>query len=156
LTETSLRLVDATFAPVLSALHASSFATPWTTEEFQTLLRQPGVMGWICLHEAEESIPLGFILVRAVVDEAEILTVAVQPEQRRQNLGSRLLEQACDVLGTQNITRLFLEVAADNTAAIALYRRHGFVTVGSRPKYYERADNTRQDAIVMARGVGAD
>ena len=136
-------------AAALEALHAQSFPVPWRAEEFAALLRQPGVAGWIAsgLRTTE-----GFILVRAAADEAEILTLAVAPECRRKGLASSLLREVFDQLRGGNALRLFLEVAADNAAALALYGRNGFEVCGRRPAYYRNdPDKTSIDAILMMR-----
>ena len=59
----------------LAALHATAFAAPWSAREFSDLLAQAGVFAVVE--------PDGFILIRQVLDEAEILTLAVRPEARR-------------------------------------------------------------------------
>ena len=135
-------------AAVLAALHASSFAAPWRAEEFDALLRQPGVAAWIWNGEAPE----GFIMVRAAADEAEVLTLAVAPTERRKGTASKLLAQALDILRVGGSSRIFLEVAADNTAASALYTRHGFAPCGRRADYYG-ASGKSVDAIVMKRDL---
>lgn len=138
-------------AGVLATLHAHCIASPWQVTEFEILLRQPGIMALI----AERSeCPLGFILIRAVADEAEILTLAVVPEHRRQGVASRLLEAARSHLQAGQVARWFLEVATDNAMARALYTRHGFTVCGTRPNYYASTP-TRDaaDAVVMMRSV---
>lgn len=134
-------------APVLAALHASSFAAPWRIGEFETLLHQPGVAAWITTHQET---PVGFILVRAVADEAEILTLAVLPAERRQGIGAALLHAAATHLRGGGTARLFLEVAADNAAALALYERNGFAATGRRAGYYAR-EGKQVDAMTMTR-----
>ena len=137
-------------AEKLAALHALSFPAPWQTHEFVALLQQPGVAAWIANGES----PDGFILLRAAADEAEVLTLAVVPWQRRKGLAGRLLQQAFETLRAGKTTRLFLEVAADNAAACALYARHGFTPCGRRPDYY-RSDPAKApvDAIMMSRAL---
>lgn len=135
-------------AAVLAALHATSFVIPWQTQEFDSLLRQPGVAAWIWNEDA----PHGFVLVRAAADEAEILTVAVDPTQRRKGTAFKLLTRAFDVLRAGGTARVFLEVAADNIAAATLYARHGFHACGKRANYYGAAGHMpRVDAVVMKR-----
>ena len=137
-------------ADVLATLHATSFAVPWRSGEFEALLHQPGVAAWIWNAGA----PQGFILVRAAADEAEILTLAVAPEHRRHGVAFKLLAHAMDVLRTGGAARMFLEVAADNTAASALYTHHGFTPCGRRTDYYGAADKmTPVDAVVMKRDL---
>jgi len=135
-------------APVLKALHAAAFPAPWTAAEFETFLSQPGVAGWI----ADEAAPKGFILVRAAADEAEILTLAVDPAHRRAGIASRLLRAATAALSAGKTQRVFLEVAADNGPALALYERHGFEICGRRAHYYGVGDK-RVDAVMMRRAL---
>ncbi len=142
-------------AEVLGALHALSFPAPWQEAEFAALLQQPGVAAWIVIGGiVNEESPEGFILMRAAADEAEVLTLAVVPELRRKGLASKLLRQAFETLKAGKTTRLFLEVAADNAAACALYARHGFAPCGRRPDYY-RSDPAKApvDAIMMSRSL---
>ena len=133
-------------AAVLAAVHATSFAAPWEAREFETLLSHPGVVGCLFL----DGLPEGFILVRAAADEAEILTLAVIPKDRRRGVASKLMHEAIAILRSGNAAALFLEVAADNVPAIGLYTRHGFAECGRRPDYYSAGRaNGSVDAIVM-------
>jgi ribosomal-protein-alanine N-acetyltransferase len=134
-------------ASVLAALHAASFPHPWSAAEFAALLQQPGVAGWI----AGDNPPAGFILVRAAADEAEILTLAVAPARRRKGIASDLLKESCDALSAGGGMRLFLEVAADNQAAIALYACSDFAPCGRRADYYGGNSSAPVDALVMKR-----
>jgi ribosomal-protein-alanine N-acetyltransferase len=138
-------------ADVLAALHATSFRAPWSASEFATLLGQPGVAAWIWDSAAPAGfIPAGFIMMRAAADEAEILTLAVAPAQRRKGIAARLLTVCCETLQAGGATRMFLEVAADNVAASTLYTAHGFEACGRRPDYYGAgAANGPVDAVVM-------
>ncbi len=133
-------------ARVAGALHRLSFDAPWSDEEFAKLLEQPGVAG-LMWHAAE---PKGFILIRAVADEAEILTLAVAPAHRRQGIAADLLNEACRMLRAGGTHRLFLEVAADNGAARALYISYGFAMTGRRARYYDRGTAPKVDAIIMS------
>lgn len=132
-------------AQTLAELHASAFAAPWTASAFGDLLAQHGVFA-----EAEAH---GFILIRVVADEAEILTLAVRPEARGRGLGARLVQAAAVRAAEKGAARLFLEVAEDNAAARALYARCGFSEVGRRRGYYPSSDGGRIDALMMARGL---
>jgi len=133
---------DAATAPRLAALHAEAFAAPWDAAAFETLLGQAGVF-------ALED-PGGFILMRVVADEAEILTLAVRPTARRRGLGARLVAEGAIAAAARGAGRLFLEVADDNAAARALYARAGFAEAGRRPRYYARSDGGREDALILA------
>lgn len=126
----------------LEALHATAFSQPWDAATFETLLGQSGV---IAVEDRD-----GFVLLRVVADEAEILTLAVRSSARGQGIGTRLVREGCAEARRQGATRLFLEVAQDNAAARALYARTGFIEAGRRPGYYSRPDGHRQDALILA------
>ncbi len=140
-------MTAAATATRLARIHAAAFSAPWDAAAFEVLLDQTGVF------VIEE--PDGFILIRAVADEAEILTLAVRPEARRQGLGARLVRHGATAAAGLGATRLFLEVADDNAAALALYIRGGFAEVGRRPGYYARPDGGRQDALILALNLPA-
>lgn len=124
-------------AEKLAVLHGSAFAEFWGRQAFADLLAQPGVFGLTA--------GSGFILCRLVLDEAEIVTLAVTPSARRQGVGQGLVEAATALLVQLGAATLFLEVSADNPAARALYEKLGFTRVGLRKAYY--ADGS--DALVM-------
>jgi len=126
----------------LAGLHCGAFSAPWDAAAFEVLLGQAGVF-------AIEA-PGGFILIRAVADEAEILTLAVDPVARRRGLGARLVREGAASAAALGATRLFLEVADDNHPALALYARAGFTEAGRRPGYYARPDGSRRDALILA------
>ncbi|MBO9710401.1 MAG: GNAT family N-acetyltransferase [Caulobacter sp.] len=144
-----LRPVGAEACFTLADLHDRAFDRPWSAEEFETLLQGPGAFA--VLGEAgEPEEARGFILCRAVAGEAEILTVAVDPAARRRGWGAGLVEMAAVIAKEAGAFDLFLEVAADNTAAIALYAATGFDRVGLRKGYYPHPDGAK-DAVVMRR-----
>ncbi|NBW10424.1 MAG: ribosomal-protein-alanine N-acetyltransferase [Caulobacteraceae bacterium] len=126
----------------LAAIHAEAFSSPWGAAALEGLLGQAGVFA---VSDAG-----GFILCRVVLDEAEILTLAVRPAARRAGLGARLTQAAADVADRAGAVSLFLEVAEDNGAARALYARLGFVETGRRRNYYEKPDGSRVDARLLA------
>lgn len=131
----------------LAAIHAEAFETPWDAASLSALLASPGVF---VVAEAD-----GFILIRVVADEAEVLTLAVRPSARRGGLGARLVEAAVVRAAALGAERMFLEVAEDNAAARALYARTGFHEAGHRRGYYARADGSREDALVLALNFAA-
>lgn len=131
----------------LASLHAEAFARPWDAAAFASLLDQGGVF---VLEEAD-----GFVLLRAVAEEAEILTLAVRPAARRRGLGGRLVDAGAAAAAARGASRMFLEVADDNAGAIGLYLGAGFTEVGRRPGYYDRADGGRRDALILALNLPA-
>ena len=131
----------------LAALHATAFDAPWTAAAFAGLLDQFGVF-------AVES-PDGFILMRAVADEAEILTLAVRPEARGRGQGAGLVAEGAAVARARGADQVFLEVAKDNAPALRLYARTGFVETGRRPGYYSRPDGSRVAALLFTLNLSA-
>lgn len=93
----------------------------------------------------------GFVLARAAADEAEILTLAVRPAARGKGLGRALLQAAIQKAKALGATTMFLEVGADNPAALALYAGLGFTKVGARKAYYEG-----RDALVLRLPLAGD
>lgn len=126
----------------LADLHAQAFDHGWSAAEIGSLLETPGTFV-----VAEDQ---GFILARALAGEAEIITLAVAPAARRQGMARRLVEAAAVRAMALAAEALFLEVADDNVAALALYRGLGFEVVGRRRGYYARGNGEPPvDALVM-------
>jgi ribosomal-protein-alanine N-acetyltransferase len=125
-----LLAASAADAPALAAIHAAAFppGAAWSAGTIATLLGMEGVVG---LHA-----PGGFILARRVLDEAEILTLAVHPDSRQQGIGQALVETAALAVAAAGAKVMFLEVAEDNAPAMALYARSGFERAGRRRDYY--------------------
>ncbi len=133
----------------MAALHAACFTTPrpWSEAEIGGLLDGPG-----CFAVTE---PGGFALGRAIAGEAELLTIAVDPARRREGLGRRLLDAFEAGAVARDAETAFLEVSAENTAAIALYLAAGYAENGRRKGYYHAPDGRRIDALAMARALPA-
>lgn len=127
----------------MAALHGRVFTVPrpWSAAEFADLLSGPHVFA---LGAAD-----GFILGRAIAGEAEVLTLAVAPERRRQGIARRLLTLFSAEARARTAVSAFLEVAEDNAAAISLYQGAGFVRAGRRKGYFTTATGARLDALVM-------
>lgn len=131
----------------LARLHAGAFTVPrpWSAAEFSELLSRADT--FLIKKGA------GFVLGRVIVDEAELLTIAVEAEARRQGTGLFLTETFLAEAARRGAATAFLEVAADNAAAIALYHRAGFRDSGRRKGYYACPNGTRRDALVMTRAL---
>jgi len=131
----------------MAALHARSFTTPrpWSEAEITALLASPLVFAL--------TRPGAFLLGRVVAGEAELLTIAVHPDQRRSGLGGALVDAFVTEARARGGESAFLEVAASNTAARALYANCGFAPAGRRRGYYHRPDGTSEDALVLVRSL---
>jgi ribosomal-protein-alanine N-acetyltransferase len=119
-------------AALLADLHRLSFPDPWNESAICDLLAGPGVFAFFSRD--------GFVLARAAGGEAEILTLAVAPGARGRGLGRGLLRAAAIHAATLGAASMFLEVGADNPAALALYASLGFERVGLRKGYYQGRD----------------
>ena len=147
----NLRPATRADGPALAELHASAFDEPWPAED---ILRFAEDRGGFALAIEEDGGLAGFILCRLIAGEAEVLTLAVRPAARRRGIARALLEAAL-VLAQPTAESMFLEVAADNPAAVALYESAGFETVGRRAGYYGRPSAGSVDALVMRRTLNS-
>lgn len=133
-------------AELLAGMHAVCFAEPWSVRSMVEVLAMPGAEGLVAVDggslrpSPDAPGPAGLVVWGRVLDEAEILTIAVLPPWRRHGVGGRLLAAAMDAAAAAGAASMFLEAAADNTAALALYHRHGFERVGLRRGYYGGVD----------------
>ena len=89
---------------------------------------------------------MGYAGLLAVLDEGYITNVAARPEYRRQGVASQLLDAFRRFGEGSGLSFLTLEVRASNTAARALYTKHGYAETGCRKNYYE---HPKEDAIIM-------
>ncbi len=94
----------------------------------------------------EESTLLGYAGCWHIFDEAHITTLSVHPEHRRQGIAQKLLFAIIDDCYKDKIKYITLEVRESNIAAISLYEKNGFKSIGTRKKYYQ--DNN-EDALIM-------
>jgi ribosomal-protein-alanine N-acetyltransferase len=131
-----------------AALHALSFIHPWSVAELEQMLSAKEVLA-DGAHDGKSHALYGFLLSRIAADEAEILTIAVDPAHRKSGIGAKLLTAHLARLAAQRVKTLFLEVDQTNRAARALYARFGFQKVGERKAYYRTAESARATALVM-------
>jgi ribosomal-protein-alanine N-acetyltransferase len=131
----------------IAELHAEAFDLPWSADDFQDLFGAPGTIA-VAAGDLD-----GFIMLRVAADEAEILTLAVRPSARRRGLGLALVTAAQEAAAAGGAEALWLEVAADNAPALALYDRAAFDEAGRRRGYYRRPDGSRMDAVLMRRAL---
>lgn len=131
----------------MAEIHVASFITPrpWSATEITDLLAAQNTH----LFSQKQ----GFALLRIAGPEAEILTIAVHPAMRRQNIAKTLLAEAHAFAKTARVEEVFLEVADQNHAAIALYESAGYTHQGIRKDYYTGPKGEHISAIVMSRTI---
>lgn len=134
----------------LAEIHASAFARPWSVLDFEGFLTDRAVHAdGLFLGRGRQ--PVGFVLSRQAVDEAEILSVALEHSARGKGRARLLLAQHLQALAHAGAVQVHLEVEEGNAPAFALYRRLGFEQSGLRPGYYARPDGSRATAVSMTK-----
>jgi tRNA threonylcarbamoyl adenosine modification protein YeaZ/ribosomal-protein-alanine acetyltransferase len=144
--------VDATAAALLAEMHAACFGRPWDEASFSELLAGNGATAIVA---STQSNPAGFVLFRRAADEAEILTICTLPALRQKGLAKSLVRQMEQLLKTQGVNSVFIEVSVSNEAALALYKSAGFKTAGQRKNYYQLENGVQEDAHIMRKGLQA-
>jgi tRNA threonylcarbamoyladenosine biosynthesis protein TsaB len=143
-----LRPADVRDVALLASLHGATMPRPWETSFFQEVLTAPG--GFAVVAEANEA-ALGFVLGRAVVDEAEVLAIGVLPAYRQNGVATRLLREAALRAHALGAATLFLEVDENNHVARRLYEAHGLMAAGRRKNYYSGEGGG--DALLLRGGL---
>lgn len=132
----------------LMAYEREMFGTEaWTVNGYRTELADKRHRYYVAAEGGDGEL-LGWAGVMIVADAAEVLTVGVVPNARRQGIGAQLLAALLDEARSRGAREAFLEVRVDNEAARKLYEHEGFIDVGLRRGYY---DAGRVDAAVMKR-----
>lgn len=137
----SIRPMTTADIAAVAVLEARAFAEPWSPETFAEELALPNRRYVVA--EADRKV-VGYGGVMCVDDEAHIMTIAVDPSATRRKFGTRLMVALVDAALGESARHLTLEVRVSNDAALGLYRKLGFASVGLRPGYYRD-----EDALVM-------
>ena len=128
----------------LVRIERACFSDPWSAQGFLEVLGARGSLGLIA--EDVHGAATGYLLARSVLDECEILNLAVIPEVRRHGIGRRLLTHALSAIRAAGVAKAYLEVRPSNEAAQRLYTEFGFRPMGLRPNYYR---SPREDGLVL-------
>jgi [ribosomal protein S18]-alanine N-acetyltransferase len=130
---------------IMNSAFDRRFGEAWTRSQCSGILPMYGVT--MTLAETDRGIA-GFSLVRAVADEAELLLLAVDPEEQRHGIGQLLLDEYVASASERGAIRLHLEVR-DGNPAVGLYQAAGFTPAGRRRNYYHGPDGEAYDAITL-------
>ncbi len=128
-------------------LQEQCFSVPWSLDSICAMPETEGYVNFVAVQDGQI---VGYIGIKAVLDEADITNVAVAPDCRRQGVGRRLLGALLSEAERRGIRHIFLEVRVSNTAARALYAQAGFRDISRRKNYYEKP---REDAWIMEWGA---
>lgn len=127
----------------VAELEAHAFGSPWEAATFRRLLGRSGAE--LLVVEVSGEL-VGYAVLWCILDQGELANIAVDPAWQRRGLGSRLLERVLERAREREVSDLFLEVRKSNAVARELYRRRGFLQIGTRRNYYE---SPREDACVL-------
>lgn len=127
----------------VAELEKAYFSEPWSEKSIRSELDNP-LAKWLVAVEADKV--LGYIGSQTVLDESDMMNLAVNAENRKQGIGESLVQALCILLREAGSRSLTLEVRASNVAAIGLYEKRGFNQVGRRPGYYF---NPKEDALIL-------
>ncbi|MCO8086581.1 ribosomal-protein-alanine N-acetyltransferase [Acinetobacter lwoffii] len=145
-----IRLMQAADVEAVAKIERSVQSHPWTLKQFQDAVTayQSTVI------EVQGQVA-GFCILQPVLDEANLLLMAIDPAQQGQGLGYQLLEASVAML-KNNPVQIFLEVRESNLAAIKLYEKSGFHQIDLRKNYYPNANGSREHAIIMVKACTDD
>jgi [ribosomal protein S18]-alanine N-acetyltransferase len=118
------------------------YGETWSAAQCAGVLAMPGAV----LLLARKPQPIGFALLRTVLEEAELMLLAVEPNARRDGIGRALLDRSFAVAQTAGAKHYFLEVRSDNPA-VEFYERAGLLRVGIRRDYYRGPAGQHRDAL---------
>ena len=118
---------------------------PWSRQQFQESLTS-----YQCTVYEQANQVVGFCILQPVVDEANLLLMAIHPSQQGKGLGYELLDYSIQLL-KNNPIQIFLEVRESNLAAIRLYEKTDFHQIDLRKNYYPNLDGSKEHAVIMVK-----
>ena len=127
----------------VAALEKLCFSDPWSEKSVASELNNPLSL-WLVALDGDRV--AGYIGSQTVMDESDMMNVAVHPDYRKQGIATGLIVGLVEELHKKGSRCLTLEVRASNTPAISLYEKLGFRQVGLRKNYYH---NPKEDALIL-------
>ena len=138
-----LETMHAAHVAQIAQLDKISFSDPWSERSIASELDN-NLAFWLVAVEGETV--AGYIGSQTVMEETDMMNVAVHPDFRRQGIAEALVNGLVEHLKAMGSRCLTLEVRASNAPAIALYEKLGFTEIGRRKNYYR---NPREDALIL-------
>ena len=129
------------------SIEKNSFSQPWQRQAIIDELACPDAYQYAAKTTSQPAV-IAYIFVRFLMDEMHIMKIAVDPHWRNRGTGSALLHAMQAEGKRRGAATVLLEVRPSNIAAIRLYEKAGFQTIGVRPNYYPE---TRETALVMSK-----
>ena len=131
----------------IAALEKLCFSDPWSENSVASELNNR-LSVWLVALDGDAV--AGYVGSQTVIDETDMMNIAVHPDYRRQGIGQELVERLCELLRERGSKGLLLEVRVSNGSAIALYEKLDFVQVGLRRNYYR---NPKEDALILRKAL---
>ena len=129
----------------VAALERQCFADPWSEGSIASELDNPLSL-WLVAEQ--DGAVCGYVGSQTVLDETDMMNIAVRPDCRRQGIAAALIEELVARLKERGSHILRLEVRESNTPAIALYNSMGFTQLGIRKTYYR---NPKENALILGK-----
>lgn len=123
------------------------FSIPWAKKIFEKIPEVPYIHFYTAL---DEDNVVGYCGLNHVLDEGQIINIAVHPDYRRRGIGDMLMNQMIEYAESNDIKVLTLEVRESNLSARKMYEKYGFYDVGIRPRYYQ---DPLEDAVLMNKDI---
>ena len=127
----------------VAALEKQCFSEPWSENSVASELNNPLSLWLVAVDDGDLA---GYVGSQTVMDETDMMNIAVDVRYRRQGVAQALVEALAEQLKKAGSRCLTLEVRISNQPAIALYEKLGFAQVGKRPNYYR---NPKEDALIL-------
>ena len=127
----------------VALLEKLCFSDPWSERSIASELENPLSL-WLVAEEGDRV--TGYIGSQTVMEESDMMNVAVHPNHRNRGIATNLITSLLEQLHQKGSHSLSLEVRLSNTPAVALYEKLGFQQVGRRPNYYR---NPKEDALIL-------
>ena len=138
-----IETMNAAHVAQIAQLEKICFSDPWSEKSVASELNNPLAL-WLTAVEGERV--TGYIGSQTVMDETDMMNVAVHPDFRRRGIAEALVNELVARLKSRESRSLTLEVRVSNLSAITLYKKLGFSQIGRRKNYYR---NPREDALIL-------
>ena len=132
----------------VAELEELCFSLPWSKKALELLCNGENV-GFVALDGEKRVVAYGGMV--CVLDEGQITNIAVHPDFRRRKIGEHIVSALLGYGEEKGISLYSLEVRESNKAAISLYQKLGFISVGNRKNFYS---NPSENAIIMIKNIG--
>ena len=127
----------------IAELEKLCFSDPWSEKSIASELENELSYWLVALEDGRVT---GYVGSQTVMDETDMMNVAVHPDFRRCGIAEKLVNTLVLKLKERGSHSLTLEVRASNDGAQKLYEKLGFSLIGKRPKYYR---NPKEDALIL-------